>query len=378
MNPGKIFCFLFVSILILSCSDDDPMMMVVPEPEPEPEPVIPMVELSQNNTLGSILIDENGMTLYFFTKDAFDQSVCNDSCLDNWPIYYIEDLVIGSGLAASDFGTISRADGMNQTSYKGWPLYYFANDNAAGDINGEGANSVWFAAKPDYSIMLADNQLIGADGVSYTSSYEEGEEELQYFVDANGVTLYAFVIDRFDVNKYTKEDFSNDAIWPIYSSDSNVFPSTLDESLFNVISVHGQNQLTYKGWPLYYFGGDNMERGSNKGVSVPSPGIWPIVFQDIAEAEIDCMSTDISYKEDIEPILSESCAFVGCHGGDNPKAGLLLTDYDQVKTIADNGSLIGVISWADGFSRMPRNDDQLDACTIEKIQSWVDSGAEEN
>ncbi len=52
-------------------------------------------------------------------------------------------------------------------------------------------------------------------------------------------------------------------------------PSILKASDFGTIDVHGKTQLTYKGWPLYYFGQDS-QRGDNKGISVPAPGIWPI------------------------------------------------------------------------------------------------------
>ena len=41
------------------------------------------------------------------------------------------------------------------------------------------------------------------------------------------------------------------------------------------IDVYGKTQLTYKGWPLYYFGQD-ANRGDNKGISFPAPGVWPI------------------------------------------------------------------------------------------------------
>ncbi len=44
---------------------------------------------------------------------------------------------------------------------------------------------------------------------------------------------------------------------------------------FGKIDVYGRTQLTYKGWPLYYFGQDSV-RGDNKGISFPAPGVWPI------------------------------------------------------------------------------------------------------
>jgi len=49
-----------------------------------------------------------------------------------------------------------------------------------------------------------------------------------------------------------------------------------------------------------------------------------------------------------------------------------------VKTIADNGTLIGTISWETGFENMPQGGDQLSDCNIAKIQSWVDDGAPNN
>ena len=66
--------------------------------------------------------------------------------------------------------------------------------------------------------------------------------------------------------------------WPMYETDKfNFAPSLLDGSYCDTIYVYGHVQLTYKGWPLYYCGGEGMVRGNNKGVSVPKPGIWPIV-----------------------------------------------------------------------------------------------------
>ncbi|WP_425564114.1 hypothetical protein [Saccharothrix xinjiangensis] len=49
------------------------------------------------------------------------------------------------------------------------------------------------------------------------------------------------------------------------------------------IQVYGKTQLVYRGWPLYYFGQD-QQRGDTKGVSVPRPGVWPIVNQETITA----------------------------------------------------------------------------------------------
>lgn len=249
-----------------------------------PGAVAENIKLSNNDVLGDVLVDANGATLYFFTKDVNGESACTDgSCLANWPVFYVENLTPGEGLNLTDFAEITREDGEKQTTYKGWPLYYFANDSEPGDINGEAVSNVWFVAKPDYSIMLANAQLIGHDGKNYTSEYVEGEAITQYFVDSEGRTLYAFINDSNNDNNFTNEDFSNDAVWPVFHVDINSLPSTVDEADFDVIDVFGTSQLTYKGWPLYYFGQDGV-RGDNKGVSFPAPGIWPIVNTSTAVA----------------------------------------------------------------------------------------------
>ena len=257
-----------------------------------------IIQISDDSNLGQILTDGEGNTLYYFTKDSeLNASSCMGGCVDIWPIFYGESLTLGMGLEMSDFASFERVDGQMQTTYKGWPLYYFVNDNEAGDTNGEAVNNIWFVAKPDYGIMLMDNQLVGNDGVMYNGNYEEGEEEVQYFVDAEGRTIYTWINDTYDQNNFTAADFSNNGVWPIYEEDLQEIPSILDASLFNTIEVHGRQQLTYKGWPLYYFGQD-AERGETKGVSVPAPGVWPVAVQDM-EAAVRVNVTEIESFNDL-------------------------------------------------------------------------------
>ncbi|MCH5719693.1 COG4315 family predicted lipoprotein [Niabella hibiscisoli] len=171
-------------------------------------------------------------------------------------------------------------------------MYYYApvsggtnTPEVAGLTGGEAFGGVWFVAKPDYTIMLTRAQLVGKDTKKYTfdttgtptPTYTENNGKSIYFTDAKGVTLYIFRPDKQNKNTYTSAtDLAKNAVWPIYEMDKIVVPSALDKSLFGVIDVFGKKQLTYKGWPLYYFGEDAMAMGANKGVSVPGPGIWPV------------------------------------------------------------------------------------------------------
>jgi predicted lipoprotein with Yx(FWY)xxD motif len=96
--------------------------------------------------VGTFLVDGAGRTLYVFKKDSPGQSACEGECVAKWPVYLSQ--VAPSGLKAGDFGTMTRADGKKQTTYKGLPLYYFAADKDAGDTKGQGVKDVWYVAAP--------------------------------------------------------------------------------------------------------------------------------------------------------------------------------------------------------------------------------------
>ncbi|WP_183560795.1 hypothetical protein [Mucilaginibacter sp. SP1R1] len=235
------------------------------------------IQLAVNTKFGSVMTDDKGKTLYFFAIDANGTSGCSGGCTTAWPTFYQPNLTLDKGLDAKDFGTITRAsDGAKQTTYKGWPLYYFSGDAKAGDTNGDGLESIWFVAKPDYTVMVTNSQLLGVDNVNYDHLLKPGNEVTQYITDDRGQTLYSFSHDKSKTNTFTVPDFSNNKVWPIDTVKTvlNV-PSILDKTQFAIITVFGKSQLSYKGWPLYYFGQDNNTRGSNKGIAFPKPGIWP-------------------------------------------------------------------------------------------------------
>jgi predicted lipoprotein with Yx(FWY)xxD motif len=259
-------------------------------------PVLPpTIQLKTSPTLGTYLTDTLGYTLYYFSNDFDGKTACTGGCLAVWPIYYAGDNLtqknLPAGLNIADFATITTSTGVKQTTYKTWPLYYYApavngvnTREQPNETKGEGVGNIWYVAKPDYSIMLVNAQLKGNNGKNYKNDYTEGTGRTLYFSDGNGVTLYGFKPDSFNINKYTTPDFSNNATWPIYETDKVVIPSILDKTLFGSTNVYGRKQLTYKGWPLYYFGPDSLKRGLNKGVSVPIPGTWPVMVKDATPA----------------------------------------------------------------------------------------------
>ncbi len=255
------------------------------------------INLSANAALGQYLTNNKGLTLYMFANDADGTSSCTGGCGLTWPAF-TTDLVTAKfdeGLKAIDFATITNSGGKKQVTYKGWPLYTYSpsTDNSygiphnvaegAGSTKGDGVGGTWFVAKPDYTIMLANKQLTGLDGVNYKSDYSIGTGKTIYFTNGTGRTLYTFANDSFSINKFTKPDLSNNNVFPIYAEEKIVVPSILNKNLFGDIIVAGKKQMTYNGWPLYHFGQDSV-RGSNKAVSVPVAGKWPVAVKDVAEA----------------------------------------------------------------------------------------------
>ncbi len=89
-----------------------------------------------------------------------------------------------------------------------------------------------------------------------------------------------------------------------------------------------------------------------------------------------CDTSAVSFAQDLQPVLQNNCR--GCHSGPNPPAGVDLSNYPGVKTVADNGKLLGVLFWANGFPRMPQGGAQLAPCTLEKFRAWVEQGAPNN
>jgi len=106
------------------------------------------VKKATKDGVGSYLVDAKGMTLYWFKKDSPGKSACAGPCVEKWPIYFRDAVAAGEGTKPEDFGTITREDGKKQTTFRGYPLYYWMNDKAKGDTTGQGVGNVWYVIDP--------------------------------------------------------------------------------------------------------------------------------------------------------------------------------------------------------------------------------------
>jgi predicted lipoprotein with Yx(FWY)xxD motif len=104
-----------------------------------------------DSSLGEIVVDGEGMTVYMFDNDTqgADASVCEGECATNWPAVTTDSENPEVEGVTGEVGTIEGVDGSTQVTLNGWPLYYFVGDEAAGDTNGQGVNQVWWVLTPD-------------------------------------------------------------------------------------------------------------------------------------------------------------------------------------------------------------------------------------
>jgi predicted lipoprotein with Yx(FWY)xxD motif len=133
------------------------------------------IKVASNPQYGKILTDANGMTLYYFLKDTPHAmtSACTGACIALWPAFHAETVQVSSPLLASNFADFTRADGTKQTTFMGWPLYYYAPDAAPGDTKGHGFNNLWYVINPDGMVTLAPTTTMPTATVP-TTSYSGG------------------------------------------------------------------------------------------------------------------------------------------------------------------------------------------------------------
>jgi predicted lipoprotein with Yx(FWY)xxD motif len=194
----------------------------------------------------AILADDQSMSLYYFANDRLGVSNCPPGpCLTAWPVFLADTLSVESPLNPADFAVITRADNAKQTTYKGWPLYYFAKDKKAGDMKGEGVQKTWYVVPlPFYTVMLQNQPVANGN----------------YLIDGGGRTLYYFKNDTQGVQgTAAKSACTGNCLtaWPAFNADNIILPSALSAVDFaSVTRDDGVKQLAYKGWPLYYYFGD--------------------------------------------------------------------------------------------------------------------------
>ncbi len=225
------------------------------------------VKVVTNSAAGNILADENGRTLYLFTRDERNKSNCSGSCAALWPpLMTTGDPKAIEGASSRNLGTITRDDGAKQVTYDGWPLYYFSRDEKAGDVKGQNFGGIWFVVAPEGGPRMTNAKVNLATNPGLGS----------FLVDSSGRSLYMFEADEF--NKSSCYDRCAE-VWPplLTIGTARAGEGVSNQLLSFARRRDGSSQVTYKGWPLYYFAPDEKP-GDVRGQNVRAFGaLWLVV-----------------------------------------------------------------------------------------------------
>lgn len=116
-------------------------------------------------SLGMVLVDSQGRTLYHFTPDTATTIACTGACATTWPPLTVpsgQKPQAGSGVTAT-LTVVKRPDGTQQVAANGYPLYMYSGDTKAGDTHGQGVGGKWFA-------LMASGTSTGAATTPTTSA----------------------------------------------------------------------------------------------------------------------------------------------------------------------------------------------------------------
>jgi predicted lipoprotein with Yx(FWY)xxD motif len=208
------------------------------------------VGLGGNDDLGSFLVAANGMTLYDFGVDSPGASSCVGECPVNWPPLTVgsaDELYAGlGGVAPSDLGVITRDDtGELQVTYLDRPLYFFANDAAPGDANGQGLGDVWYVVRPQ-AIQAGESDELGA-----------------ILTGSDGMTLYTFANDEPGVSNCVDQCATFWLPLTVRSEgDLRGLPDDLGEITL-IERADGSLQVALNGQALYFFVNDGAPGDTN-------------------------------------------------------------------------------------------------------------------
>jgi predicted lipoprotein with Yx(FWY)xxD motif len=126
------------------------------------------VRTAHNATLNTtILVDQNGRTLYHITTDKGGNITCSGACATIWPPLVVPKgtkPTAGPGITKSKLGTVERPDGRIQVTYAGLTLYRYSGDSKAGQAKGEGFEKLWYVSDSSGKLV---KKAVSSGGYGY-------------------------------------------------------------------------------------------------------------------------------------------------------------------------------------------------------------------
>jgi predicted lipoprotein with Yx(FWY)xxD motif len=251
---------LALSVVVAACGDDGGS--AAPDARPAIDGALAVdaapaaLTLSSAGTLGARLVDKDGKSLYFFANDTpgAGASACPAPCA-MWPAFDIQSPTVGDGLTATDFSRFDKGGGVFQATWKGRPLYYFANDTTAGATGGEATAGRWFVARA-YNLFFAASAAVTPAGGAAANA--------PFFTNGAGRSLYITTKDTPAAGATPPVVGCTGGCattWPLWEKPAAlttvIVPSTVTATDLASFTVDAKQQFTYKGYPMYFFGADD-------------------------------------------------------------------------------------------------------------------------
>lgn len=223
----------------------------------------PTITLLTSPFVGSYLADGAGRTLFVYGNDLpgdcradnAPKSRCEADCLVSWPIFDAGPRILGPGLSDVGFGSVQRGDGLWQTTYFGWPLYYYKTDLTPGQMGGQGKGKTWHVAETTPASIVI---------------MKEGA--VKYLADGAGYTLYVSAADSAGSGSTDPVSACSGECLQKFERFHQKSPSlvpSLEQQDFSVfVTGSFELQLAFRGQPLYRARSDDRA-GNTTGTGTP-------------------------------------------------------------------------------------------------------------
>ena len=109
------------------------------------------------SSVGNILVNQGGRSLYVFAPEKGGKVVCTGSCATTWPPLTSsgqEPSISSTLVHAALVGKVADPSGGQIITYAGWPLHTYSGDTAAGQLNGQGISGQWYAISPSGQVNM--------------------------------------------------------------------------------------------------------------------------------------------------------------------------------------------------------------------------------
>jgi predicted lipoprotein with Yx(FWY)xxD motif len=225
---------------------------------PPPEQVANL-RLGHTLAFDGYLMDSAEQPLYMFAEDVAgsNDAACLDACAKQWPPFDLPFVAPESGILENDVTRFHRQDGHWQSAYKGHPLYYRASEHGSREITGDALEGRWFVAR-DYLAFISFTMSFAPAG---SDSFDAG-----FLTNGFGRALYVCfddtpgALDAAPISSCTGDCARRRPLWSVSeAARTSILPSVMKASdITTFIRPDGVEQLALRGWPLYYFSGDEQ------------------------------------------------------------------------------------------------------------------------